>query len=130
MHSVLLAGEDLSNETQMVRDYISAISAACDAIGTDASMIQSLITGVDATSESGLLMQFIVQNIETVRQQIKLVKRRMPQDASIIKCNLSPMTLQNLRAISESLHKVMNVLFLVCKQVILYVTMNSGISPL
>lgn len=125
MHSVLLSGEDLINETQMVRDYIQAISAACDAIATDANITQALINGADATSESGLLMQFIVQNVETIKQQVKLVKRRLPQDASVIKCNLSPKTLLNLRAISESLNKVMNLLYLVSKQTILYVSLES-----
>lgn len=125
MHSVLLSGEDLTNETQLVRDYIQAISAACDAIATDASITQALINGGDATSESGLLMQFIVQNVETIKQQVKLVKRRLPQDASVIKCNLSPKTLLNLRAISESLNKVMNVLYIVSKQTIQYVALMS-----
>lgn len=125
MHSVLLAGENLTNETQMVRDYIQAISAACDAISTDANITQTLIDGGDATSESGLLMQFIVQNMETIKQQVKLVKRRLPQDASVTKCNLSPKTLLNLRAISESLNKVMNVLYSVSKQTMQYVSLIS-----
>uniref|UniRef100_A0A336KRA6 Dynactin subunit 1 n=1 Tax=Culicoides sonorensis TaxID=179676 RepID=A0A336KRA6_CULSO len=125
MHSVLLSGEDLTNETQMVRDYIQAISAACDAITTDASITQALIDGADATSESGLLMQFIVQNIETIKQQLKLVKRRLPQDANVTKCNLSPKTLQNLKSLSECLNKVMSVLYIVSKQTMQYVSLMS-----
>jgi dynactin 1 len=43
MYSLLLANDNLLNETQIVRDCIFAIGAACDSIGTDAAIIQSLI---------------------------------------------------------------------------------------
>lgn len=125
MYSVLLASEELTNETQMVRDYIAAIAAAADAVGTDAIIIQNLIKGGDETSESGLLMQYINQIIEQIKQQIKLVKRRLPQDAAITKISLSQKTLQNLKITSDGLAKIMNVLSLVSKEVIQYVTLNS-----
>jgi dynactin 1 len=43
MYSLLLANENLLNETQIIRDCVFAIGAACDAIGTDAAIIQALI---------------------------------------------------------------------------------------
>ena len=43
MYSVLLAGESLVNETQIVRDCTAAISSACDSIGTDSAIIRALI---------------------------------------------------------------------------------------
>lgn len=95
-----------------MRDYIQSISAACDAITTDASITQALINSTDATSKSGHLMQFIVQTIETIKQQVKLVKRRLPQNASVTKYNLSQKTLLNLCDLSESLKKVKGVMYL------------------
>lgn len=41
--SVLLSTENLLNETQLIRDCTAAIGAACDAISTDATMVQLLI---------------------------------------------------------------------------------------
>ncbi|XP_021708546.1 dynactin subunit 1 isoform X3 [Aedes aegypti] len=122
MYLVLLSGEDLLNETQIVRDCTASISAACDSISTDAIVMKTLIQGGDETSDSGLLMQYIIQNIESVKQQLKLTKRRLPQDVSITKCNLSMNTLQNLKKTAESLNKLMSVMFYSAKQVIQMVT--------
>jgi dynactin 1 len=80
----------------------------------------------DATTDSGLLMQFVIQNVETVKQQLKLVKRRLPQDISITKCKLSQNTMQNLKVTVEALNKIMNVLFMVSKGVLHLVTVNTG----
>lgn len=41
--SVLMASENLMNETQLIRDSTSAIGAACDSICTNATIIQLLI---------------------------------------------------------------------------------------
>ena len=79
MNAVLLSEETLINETQMVKDCIASIGAACDSINTDAGVIQTMIVGGDETSESGLLMQYVIQNMETVKQQLKMIKRRLPQ---------------------------------------------------
>lgn len=43
MYLVLLSGEDLLNETQIVRDCTASISAACDSISTDAIVMKTLI---------------------------------------------------------------------------------------
>uniref|UniRef100_U5EZ92 Dynactin subunit 1 n=1 Tax=Corethrella appendiculata TaxID=1370023 RepID=U5EZ92_9DIPT len=125
MYSVLLSNEDLINETQIVRDCTQSIVAACESINTDALIIQTLIKPGDETSDSGLLMQYIVQNMESIKQQMKLVKRRLPQDVSVIKCNLSMNTIQNLKKTAEQLNKVMTVMFYVAKQVLHLVTMNT-----
>lgn len=125
MYSVLLSGEELTNNVQMLRDHTSAISAAADAINTDAIIIQNLIKAGDETSESGILMQYINQTVEQIKQQLKLVKRRLPQDVAITKINLSQKTLNNLKFISDGLAKIMNLLSIVAKQVIQYVTLNS-----
>uniref|UniRef100_A0A6B2EBH0 Dynactin subunit 1 n=1 Tax=Phlebotomus kandelakii TaxID=1109342 RepID=A0A6B2EBH0_9DIPT len=125
MFSVLLASEQLMNETQYVRDCIASIGAACDSISTDATLVQALIKGGDETSDSGLLLQYVIQNVESIRQQLKLVKRRLPQDINVIKCNLSPKTMANLKQMAESLGKLMMVLFLVAKQVLHLVTVNT-----
>lgn len=126
MYSVLLNNEGLTNETQMVRDSVASITTACDSIETDSAIIRGLIQGGDETSESGLLLQFIIQNTESVRQQLKLVKRRLPQDASISKCNLSANTLQNLKQTVDHLSKVLNLMNVTAKHVMAYVTSDAA----
>lgn len=122
MYLVLLSGEDLLNETQIVRDCTASISAACDSISTDSIVIKTLIQGGDETSDSGLLLQYIIQNVDAVRQQLKLIKRRLPQDITVTKCNVSMNTLQNLKKTAELLNKLMSVMFYSAKQAIQMVT--------
>lgn len=126
MYSVLLTNECLANETQMVRDSVSSITTACDSIETDSAIIRGLIQGGDETSESGLLLQFIIQNTESVKQQLKLIKRRLPQDASITKCNLSANTIQNLKLTAENLSKILTLMNLTAKHVMAYVTSDAA----
>lgn len=126
MYSVLLTNEGLTNETQMVRDSVASVTTACDSIETDSAIIRGLIQGGDETSESGLLLQFIIQNTESIKQQLKLIKRRLPQDATITKCNLSPNTLQNLKQTADHLSKVLILMNLTAKHVIAYVTSDAA----
>uniref|UniRef100_A0A182W1F0 Dynactin subunit 1 n=1 Tax=Anopheles minimus TaxID=112268 RepID=A0A182W1F0_9DIPT len=124
MYVVLLTGEDLVNETQIVRDCTASIGAACDSIANDSNIIKILIKPGDETSDSGLLLQYILQNIENIRQQLKLVKRRLPQDVAITKCNLSMNTLRNLKRTAEALNKVMSVLFYATRHCLQLVTLD------
>ncbi|XP_041766748.1 dynactin subunit 1 isoform X2 [Anopheles merus] len=124
MYVVLLTGEDLVNETQIVRDCTASIGAACDSIANDSNIIKILIKPGDETSDSGLLLQYILQNVENIRQQLKLVKRRLPQDVAITKCNLSMNTLRNLKRTAEALNKVMSVLFYATRQCLQLVTLD------
>ncbi|KFB39612.1 AGAP004194-PA-like protein [Anopheles sinensis] len=124
MYVVLLTGEDLVNETQIVRDCTASIGAACDSIANDSNIIKMLIKPGDETSDSGLLLQYILQNVENVRQQLKLVKRRLPQDVAITKCNLSMNTLRNLKRTAEALNKVMGVLFYAARHCLQLVTLD------
>lgn len=119
IYSVLLGADaNLLNETQLVRDTISSIQSACDSISTDCSVVQTLIKGGDETSESGLLLQYALQNAETIRQQLKLIKRRLPQDSTIIRCGLSDKTIATLRQTNEQLGKVMSTLFIAAKAIL------------
>lgn len=43
MYLVLLANDNLLNETQFMRDCTAAIGSACDSIMTDSALIQALI---------------------------------------------------------------------------------------
>uniref|UniRef100_A0A182MM21 Dynactin subunit 1 n=1 Tax=Anopheles culicifacies TaxID=139723 RepID=A0A182MM21_9DIPT len=124
MYVVLLTGEDLVNETQIVRDCTASIGAACDSIANDSNIIKILIKPGDETSDSGLLLQYILQNVENIRQQLKLVKRRLPQDVAITKCNLSMNTLRNLKRTAEALNKVMSVMFYATRQCLQLVTLD------
>lgn len=122
LFSVLLAGEGLTNETQIVRDCTASILMACDSIETDSAIIRGLVQSGDETSESGLLLQFVIQTSESIKQQLKLIKRRLPQDVSVTKCNLSQNTLQNLRGTVENFNKLLSLMHLSAKHVIAYVT--------
>lgn len=119
MNSVLLAGEadDLINEMQLLRDSISAINSACEAILTDANTSRCIIGGGNETStDLILLIQFIIENTEVIKQQVKLVKRRIPQDPHVIKCGMQQKTLDNIKNITGSLSKIMSSLHLAVKQ--------------
>lgn len=127
IYSVLLGVDStLLNETQLVRDTVSSIQSACDSISTDSSMIQSVIKGGDETSESGLLLQYALEKAESIRQQLKLVKRRLPQDATIIRCGLSDKTISTLRQTNEQLGKVMNTLFNASKAILHTISVNAA----
>lgn len=119
MYSHIFSGDStLMNEVQLVRDCVASIQSACDSINTDSAIIQTLIQAGDETSEIGLLLQYVLQNSDAVRQQLKLIKRRLPQDANIIKCNLSQKTIANIRQTNEQLGKAMTTLFIASKLVI------------
>lgn len=119
IYSVLLGVDTtLLNETQLVRDTVSSIQSACDSICVDSSTIQSLIKGGDETSESGLLLQYALQNADSIRQQLKLIKRRLPQDSAVIRCGLSDKTIATLRQTNEQLGKVMSTLYIASKAIL------------
>ncbi|XP_070497433.1 dynactin subunit 1 isoform X3 [Chironomus tepperi] len=125
IYSVLLASEGLTNETQMVRDCIAALFMGCDSIETSSAMIRALIQGGDETSESGLLLQFVIQTCDNIRQQLKLIKRRLPQDVAVTKCNLSMNTLQNLKTTVDNYSKLLTLMHLTSKHVIAYITSDA-----
>ncbi|KAL7049117.1 hypothetical protein ACKWTF_003606 [Chironomus riparius] len=125
IYSVLLASEGLTNETQTVRDCIAALFMGCDSIETNSAMIRALIQGGDETSESGLLLQFVIQTCDNIRQQLKLIKRRLPQDIGVTKCNLSMNTLQNLKTTVDNYSKLLTLMHLTSKHVIAYITSDA-----
>lgn len=55
MYLVLLANDNLLNETQFMRDCTAAIGAACDSIMTDSALVQALIKVM-----SGLFCLFVL----------------------------------------------------------------------
>lgn len=149
MYLVLLANDNLLNETQFMRDCTAAIGAACDSIMTDSALVQALIKvmnrifitrarmhyiflcvsqfkGGDETSDSGLLMQYVVQTTDSIKQQLKLVKRRLPQDVNIIKCGLSMKTINDLKQTDEQLGKSMAAISIASKLVLSMVTLSEG----
>lgn len=71
-------------------------------------------------------MQYINQNVENIRQQVKLIKRRLPHDASVTKCNLAAKTIQTLRQTVENFNKLMFLMFSVARQVVSAVTIEGG----
>lgn len=126
MYSVLLSGENLINETQLLRDCTASMSSACDSIVTDSRRLQALIKGGDETSESGILMQFVVENGESLKQHLKMVKRRLPQDAGLIKTGLSENTIANLKQTTELFGKSMSAMMLSTKLVLQMIATSDG----
>nr|XP_014088318.2 dynactin subunit 1 [Bactrocera oleae]XP_036216315.1 dynactin subunit 1 [Bactrocera oleae]XP_036216317.1 dynactin subunit 1 [Bactrocera oleae] len=116
MNSVLLAGEDLLNETQMIRDCVAALSSSCESILNDVTIARTIVREGGDTSDSMLLMQYLNEQTEAIKQQVKLIKRRLPQDVHVIKCGISPLKLEAMRQLSHSLTRVMSVMHLATKQ--------------
>ncbi|CAD7006230.1 unnamed protein product [Ceratitis capitata] len=102
MNSVLLAGEDLLNETQMIRDCVAALGSACESILNDVTIARTIVREGGDTSDSMLLMQYLNEQTEAIKQQVKLIKRRLPQDIHVIKCGISPLKLEAMPASIES----------------------------
>lgn len=122
IYSVLLGTENhLLNETQLIRDAVASIQSVCDSISSDSAIMQSVIAGGDETSDSGLLLQYILQNSESIAQQLKLIKRRLPQDSSITSCNLSEKMIATIRQTNEQLGKTMTTLFYASKLIMQYI---------
>ncbi|XP_037036210.1 dynactin subunit 1 isoform X2 [Bradysia coprophila] len=124
MYSVLLANDNLTNEVQLVRDYTASITACCDALATDSASMQALLQGGDEAGESGQLLQYVVDSSSTMKQQLKLIKRRLPQDDSVIKSGLSSKTLTNLKQANEQLGRAMTAIFISSKLVLQSITLD------
>ncbi|XP_013107248.1 dynactin subunit 1 [Stomoxys calcitrans] len=116
MNSVLLAGEDLLNETQMVRDCVAAIQSACESVLNDTAIARAILRQEGSTSDAALLMQFLGDNVESIKQQVKLIRRRLPQDMHVIKCGISPTKLEFMRQLTYALSRIMSALYLANKQ--------------
>lgn len=127
IYSVLF-GSDAGhmNETQLVRDIVLSMQSICDSVYIDSTIMQSVIQGGDETSESGLLLQYALQNADSMRQQLKLIKRRLPQDAAINKCGLSDKTIATIRHTNEQLGKVMTTLFYASKAVMVWMSTTAA----
>lgn len=107
MNSVLITGEDLLNETEVIRDCVAAIGVACDSISTDISVICTILKKDNDSNDTILLIQYITDNIETIKQQIKLIKRRLPHDQNVVKCGISAHKLDSIRHLIQNISRVM-----------------------
>ncbi|XP_037823080.1 dynactin subunit 1 [Lucilia sericata] len=116
MNSVLLAGEDLLNETQMIRDCVAAIQSACESVLNDTAIARAILRQEGSTSDAALLMQFLADNVESIKQQVKLIRRRLPQDLHVIKCGISPLKLEAMRSLTQQLSRIMSALYQANKQ--------------
>lgn len=116
IYSVLFSNDcRLLNGSQLIGDAMSSIQPACDSVAADNTILQTLIAG--ETSDLSLLLQFISQSIESIRQQMKLVKRRLPQGSSM-KFDLSEKMVACIRQTNEQLGKIMIILSITSKSVL------------
>ncbi|KAM8707622.1 hypothetical protein ACLKA7_014710 [Drosophila subpalustris] len=125
MNSVLLAGEQLLNETQMIRDCVASLGAACDSILNDTAIARVIIEEAGATSDSMLLLQFLNEHMESIKQQVKLIKRRLPNDQHVIKCGLSPHKMDAMRALAQHISRIMSAMHLATKQALAAIVANT-----
>ncbi|XP_039485865.1 dynactin subunit 1 [Drosophila santomea] len=116
MNSVLLAGEQLLNEIQMIRDCVASLGAACESILSDTAIAKVIIQEAGATSDSVLLIQFLNENMESVRQQVKLIKRRLPSDQHVIKSGLSQHKVEAMRGLAQNISRIMSTMHQATKQ--------------
>ncbi|XP_023176808.2 dynactin subunit 1 isoform X1 [Drosophila hydei] len=124
MNSVLLAGEQLLNETQMIRDCVASLGAACESILNDTAIAKVIIQEAGATSDSMLLIQFLNEHMESIKQQVKLIKRRLPNDQHVIKCGLSPHKMDAMRALAQNISRIMSAMHLATKQALAAIVAN------
>ncbi|EDV96654.1 dynactin subunit 1 [Drosophila grimshawi] len=124
MNSVLLAGEQLLNETQMIRDCVASLGAACESILNDTAIAKVIIQEAGATSDSMLLIQFLNEHMESIKQQVKLIKRRLPNDQHVIKCGLSPHKMDAMRALAQHISRIMSAMHLATKQALAAIVAN------
>lgn len=101
----------------------------------------------DEAGESGQLMQYVIDSSSTMKQQLKLIKRRLPlvklhwrrlcfrvikiwkfdfQDDNVIKSGLSNKTLANLKQANEQVGKAMAAICISSKLVLQTVTLIGG----
>ncbi|KAH8370980.1 hypothetical protein KR093_005867 [Drosophila rubida] len=125
MNSVLLAGEQLLNETQMIRDCVASLGAACESILNDTAIAKVIIEEAGATSDSMLLIQFLNEHMESIKQQVKLIKRRLPNDQHVIKCGLSPHKMDAMRALAQQISRIMSTMHLATKQALAAIVANT-----
>ncbi|KAH8386048.1 hypothetical protein KR200_002414 [Drosophila serrata] len=116
MNSVLLSGEQLLNEIQMIRDCVASLGAACESILSDTAIAKAIIQEAGATSDSVLLIQFLNENMESVRQQVKLIKRRLPSDQHVVKSGLSEHKVEAMRALAQNISRIMSAMHQATRQ--------------
>ncbi|XP_034655972.1 dynactin subunit 1 [Drosophila subobscura] len=124
MNSVLLAGEQLLNEIQMIRDCVASLGAACESILNDTAIAKVIIQEAGATSDSMLLIQYLNEQMESIRQQVKLIKRRLPSDQHVIKCGLSQHKVDAMRALAQNISRIMSAMHLATRQSLAAIVAN------
>nr|CAD7454518.1 unnamed protein product [Timema tahoe] len=110
MYPLLLGSETRINQTHLLGDTARALSAACDSIRTDALAVRALIQIGQEGGDMGLLMQHLVTATETIQQQLKVIRRRIPQDRNIAQLGFSEELPNILQQCSQHAAKIMKTL--------------------
>nr|CAD7256636.1 unnamed protein product [Timema shepardi] len=110
MYPLLLGSETKINQTHLLGDTARALSAACDSIRTDALAVRALIQIGQEGGDMGLLMQHLVTATETIQQQLKVIRRRIPQDRNISQLGFSEELPNILQQCSQHAAKIMKTL--------------------
>jgi dynactin 1 len=106
---VLLGPENRLNHTQLLVDNVKSLVSACDGFTTDSMVIRNLIE-TSNVGDIGLLSQHIITTAEQLQQQLKLVKRRLPPDASVANIGLNKEVAENLYQCYQQAGRILKTL--------------------
>nr|CAD7426657.1 unnamed protein product [Timema monikensis] len=124
MYPLLLGSETRINQTHLLGDTARALSAACDSIRTDALAVRALIQIGQEGGDMGLLMQHLVTATETIQQQLKVIRRRIPQDRNISQLGFSEELPNILQQCSQHAAKIMKTLQMLTRATIQQVALS------
>ncbi|XP_074029594.1 dynactin subunit 1 isoform X2 [Leptinotarsa decemlineata] len=114
---VLLGPTVQNNQTQLLADNVKCLSAVVDGFTVDALILRSLME-TSNIGDIGLLAQHVITTSDLLQQQLKLVKRRLPPDASIANLGLSKETIENLYQCYQQAGKIIKTLHDIVKTTI------------
>nr|XP_022907890.1 dynactin subunit 1 isoform X2 [Onthophagus taurus] len=95
MYPLLFAVDGAQNHTQLLGDNAKFLTIACEAMTVDATIIKNLTDGANI-GDIGYLAQHIIMTAESMQQQLKLIKRRIPPDTTVSNLGLKKETYDGL----------------------------------
>lgn len=143
MYPVLLGSEMKLNHSQMLSDSVKTLQYACDGINNGALVIRNLIEVIvrlapkrtletfsllqDSTiGDVGLLCQHVIQTVDQLQQQLKLVKRRLPTDSTIANLGLNKEINESLYQCYQHAGKIWKTLHDVVKTAVQAINSSTG----
>ncbi|XP_076372177.1 dynactin subunit 1-like isoform X2 [Tachypleus tridentatus] len=111
LYSVHLASEKVDC-TALMADSMQLMGAASDAIHTDVSAICSLLQTNQRESDVGVLLKEVRTSTDDIKQFIKKVKRRLPQEKGLIELRFPEEVQEDLIDSGTHLSRVIHAVYL------------------